>query len=124
MIAPGRAVIDARVPASARDAGGAARAAGWHTQAAAKPTGNSVATCVSQLFDQTTRLRKRSFKRAIARAARAGGAYYKGRWRSAHQLGVTAVTSEGLPVPSTPQTRRHPSIHRLMPDRLQDISKS
>ena len=107
MITPRSAVIDAKVPASARDAGGAASASGWHTQAAAKPTGNSVATCVSQLFDQTTRLRKRSFKRAIARAAHAGGAYYKGRWRSAHQLGVTAVDSESPPKPTTVQTRRH-----------------
>ena len=108
MITPGRAVIDARVPASARDAGGAASASGWHMQSAAKPTGNSVATCGSLFLDQTTRLRKRSFKRAIARAARAGGAVYRGRWRTAQQLGVSAATSEGQPVFTTTQHRRHP----------------
>ena len=45
---------------------------------------------------------------AIARAARAGGAVYRGRWRTAQQLGVSAATSEGQPVFTTTQHRRHP----------------
>ena len=110
-ISPSRAAIDARVPASARDAGGAASAPGTRTHVAAKPTGISVAMCVSQLSDQTSRTRKRAFKRAVARATRAGGAIYKGRWRSAQQLGAPAAASDLVvvhPEPAQPRTQKHP----------------
>ena len=112
MITPSCAVIDARVPASARDAGGAASASGWHTHVAAKPSGRSEATRVSQPIDQNLRIRKRTFKRAVARAARTGGAYYKGRWRSAQQFGVPVAASETLHATASTRplrTPKHPS---------------
>ena len=112
MITPSRAVIDARVPASARDAGGAASASGWLTHVAAKPSGRSEATCVSQPIDQNLRIRKRTFRRAVARAARTGGAYYKGRWRSAQQFGVPVAASDTLHETASTRplrTPKHPS---------------
>ena len=109
MITPSRAVIDARVPASARDAGGAASASGWLTHVAAKPSGRSEATCVSQPIDQNLRIRKRTFRRAVARA---GGAYYKGRWRSAQHFGVPVAASDTLHETASTRplrTPKHPS---------------
>ena len=112
MITPSHAVIDVRVPASARDAGGAASASGWLTHVAAKPSGRSEATCVSQPIDQNLRIRKRTFRRAVARAARTGGAYYKGRWRSAQHFGVPVAASDTLHETASTRplrTPKHPS---------------
>ena len=125
MITPSRAVIDARVPASARDAGGAASASGWLTHVAAKPSGRSEATCVSQPIDQNLRIRKRTFRRAVARAARTGGAYYKGRWRSAQHFGVPVAASD-IPCMRLPPLAHFvlPNTRRLTPHPSLSTSKS
>ena len=67
---------------------------------------------MSQPIDQNLRIRKRTFRRAVARAARTGGAYYKGRWRSAQQFGVPVAASDTLHETASTRplrTPKHPS---------------